>query len=212
MLHISSARRALGDHVLFNNLSLDLDAGRFGVVVGPNGVGKSTLLRCIAGDGPLDAGTITVDGLRPDDADPAFRAAVAAELGDDAVFTDLSVGEHLRLLTAAHRMSPPRTDDRIADVLADAGLGDLADRFPHTLSTGQRQRFALVAAFWRPAQLVIFDEPERGLDAAGQDWVASCIARATDRGAAVLAATHSPMLAEAADVVVDLSLQAGDAR
>ena len=140
--------------------------------------------------------------MPPDDRSPAFRAAVSADTGDDATFYDSTVTEHLELLTRAHRMSGVLVDD----VLADAGLSGLGDRFPHTLSTGQRQRFALAATFLRPAALLVLDEPERGLDVDGQGWVARKIKAATDIDQAVVIATHSRTLVDqCADVVVELA-------
>ena len=89
--------------------------------------------------------------------------------------------------------------------LDDAGLGDLGDRYPHTLSTGQRQRFALAAALLRPARLLVLDEPERGLDLVGQEWVADKLLTARQSGLAVVVATHSPTLVErCADIVVEI--------
>ena len=184
---------------LIPDLTLQLSPGECLAVVGPNGSGKSTLLRAIAGLRPPDSGTITVDGIQADDTDRGFRTAVAVELGDDATFAELTVAEHLGLVTAAHG-----TDGSdVTDILSDAGIAELADRFPHTLSTGQRRRFALCAVWIRPARLVVIDEPEAGLDVAGRDWVAHRIERAVAGGTSVVVATHSAeLVARCADTTV----------
>jgi heme ABC exporter ATP-binding subunit CcmA len=191
-LHIDRLCLSAGDSDLFTDLTLRLEAGRCLAVTGANGSGKSTLLRAIAGLRHPDSGTVTVDDVVADDTDSRFRALVAVELGDDATFAELTVAEHLRLVTAAHETD----DDAVADVLSDAGVAHLADRFPHTLSTGQRQRFALCAAWIRPARLIVLDEPEAGLDVAGRDWVAHRIERAVAEGQSVVVATHSAELVE----------------
>ena len=199
MLHIDHLCLSAGDSDLITDLTLDLDTGRCLAVTGTNGSGKSTLLRAIAGLRPPDSGTITVDGMPADDTDRRFRTAVAVELGDDAAFAELTVAEHLGLVTAAHGAD----GSDVADILADAGIAELADRFPHTLSTGQRQRFALCAVWIRPARLVVIDEPEAGLDVAGRDWVAHRIDRAVAGGTSVVVATHSTeLVARCADTTV----------
>lgn len=201
MLSISGARRTLGSQTLFDDLDLEVRPGHCACIIGPNGAGKSTLLRCVVDDDRLDSGTIDVFGLHPDDRSPRFRGLVSAEIGDEATFFDATLIEHLHLLARTHRMDS-------ADVeaaLDDAGLGDLGDRYPHTLSTGQRQRFALAAALLRPARLLVLDEPERGLDLVGQEWVADKLLTARQSGLAVVVATHSPTLVErCADIVVEI--------
>ncbi|MFC3242258.1 ATP-binding cassette domain-containing protein [Gordonia humi] len=162
MLSVTDATRRIDAQTLFTDLTFTVARGECAAIVGPNGVGKSSLLRVIVDDDLLDEGAVLVDGLPPDDRSPDFRRLVSAELGDQAVFYDATVGEHLALIAASHGVDPD-----IDAMLDDAGIGALRDRFPHTLSTGQRQRFALVAAFGRPAGLIVLDEPERGLDTEG---------------------------------------------
>ncbi|GAA1460953.1 ABC transporter ATP-binding protein [Williamsia maris] len=190
MLFIDHLCLSTDDTDLITDLTLQLPPGECLAVVGPNGSGKSTLLRTIAGLRRPDSGKVRVGGIIADDSDPAFRAAVSVELGDDATFAELTVLEHLRLITAAHEIEAAHA----LEILADSGIGDLADRFPHTLSTGQRQRFTLCAVFIRPGDLIVIDEPESGLDTDGRAWVADRIDRATTAGASVVIATHSPEL------------------
>lgn len=199
MLHIDRLCLSAGDSDLFTDLTLHLEAGRCLAVTGANGSGKSTLLRAIAGLRHPDSGTVIVDDVVADDTDSRFRALVAVELGDDATFAELTVAEHLRLLTSAHGADA----GAVADILSDAGIAHLADRFPHTLSTGQRQRFTLCAVWIRPARLIVLDEPEAGLDVAGRDWVAHRIERAVAEGRSVVVATHSAeLVARCADTTV----------
>lgn len=201
MLTISGAERTLDHQTLFTGLDLTVPSGSCAAVVGPNGCGKSTLLRCVVDDDRLDAGTIEIDGRPPNERSPRFRALVAADTGDEATFFDATLTEHLTLLARTHRMG--HVD--VGAILDDAGLGDLGDRFAHTLSAGQRQRFTLAAVFLRPARLLVLDEPERALDLDGQDWVARRVDAATASGQAVLVATHSTALvARCADSVVEL--------
>jgi ABC-type multidrug transport system ATPase subunit len=188
MLSIDHVDLVIGDLTLLSDLTLGAQPGTTLVVTGANGSGKSTLLRCIAGLRPADGGAISVDGVPADETDPDFRGVVAAHLGDDAVFAELTVAEHLELVSSTWGRAP---DMGIA-MLRDAGIDHLADRFPHTLSTGQRARFDLCATFLPGTPLVVLDEPETGLDHDGRAWVTRLVGAACDAGSVVVVATHRP--------------------
>ena len=122
---------------------------------------------------------------------------VAAHLGDDAVFAELTVAEHLELLCSTREL-PSAVGD---ELLADSGIGHLADRFPHTLSTGERARLDLCAAFLPGAPLVVLDEPETGLDVAGRSWLTARIDATCRAGSVVVVATHRPEIVDGFDLI-----------
>lgn len=194
MLSLTHVDLAIDDQTLVTDLTLTAEPGTVLAVTGPYGSGKSTLLRCIAGLRSVDRGTVTVGGVPADEADPEFRGLVSTHLGDDAVFAELTVAEHLELLCATRGLAPDTGDD----LLAAAGIGHLSDRFPHTMSTGQRTRFDLCATFLPGTPLVVLDEPETGLDEFGWAWLTASVDAARRAGSVVVVATHRP------DIVVDL--------
>lgn len=192
---------------VFSDLDVDLDAGAALILVGRNGGGKSTLLRCLVGADESTAGTVELDGAPLDERSPDVRRAVAAVLDDIDFFPDLAVVEHLDLVAHAH--GTPDADAAVDDVLHELGLADLSGRLPGSLSSGQRRRLALASAFVRPRRLLVLDEPEQRLDRAGIAWLGERLQREKADGLAVLVATHSPELVEAldqrsADVVLEL--------
>jgi ABC-2 type transport system ATP-binding protein len=166
-------------------------------VVGPNGSGKSTLLRTLVGLlEPLD-GTVAFAGAPVDERSAAFRRDVAAVLDDDAFFVSLTGREHLLLTARGHGVAAA---EEVVDAEVEAfGLGERADALPSELSSGQRRRLALAAAFVRPARLLVLDEPERRLDAGMRARLAARLAALRDAGTAVLLASHD------ADVVVTVA-------
>lgn len=190
MLSLDHVDLAIDDLTLLSDLTLAAEPGTTLVVTGPNGSGKSTLLQCIAGLRPVDGGAITVDGVPADETDPDFRGLVAAHLGDDAVFAELTVAEHLDLVSSTWGRAP----DMGMGMLRDARIDHLADRFPHALSTGQRARFDLCATMLPGTALVVLDEPETGLDHDGRAWVTRLVGAACDAGSVVAVATHRPEL------------------
>jgi ABC-2 type transport system ATP-binding protein len=173
-------------------VTLNVGRGCVVAVVGVNGCGKSTLLRTVAGRLPALQGRLELFGSAVDDGSRAFRARVAVELGDDAFFPNLTVREHLLLTCYGHSVQDPQavTEDRMAEF----GLTDRAEALPAALSSGQRRRLLLAAAFARPRSLMILDEPEQRLDAAMRDTLAKRLIAERGRDGSILMATHDPEL------------------
>jgi ABC-type multidrug transport system ATPase subunit len=189
----------VGDQWLFEGLDLDIGAGECLVLAGRNGSGKSTLLHLLYGLRAPSAGTVEVAGQVPDERDTAFRRAVAVLLDDSEVFVELSPRQHLELLLGTFD-----TDMDVDGWLARAGLAERADVHAYYLSAGQRRRLLMLGAVARPHDVLLLDEPERALDAAGKEWLADIVAQERELGRTVVIATHHPPLTEVADHVVRL--------
>jgi len=150
---------------VLDGLSLSLDRGEIGCLVGSSGCGKTTLLRAIAGFLPVIAGTIEIEGLVV--SGPHFTAApekrgVGLVFQDYALFPHLTVAGNvafgLRALRGVTRA------DRVTEMLLLVGLTDEANRYPHELSGGQQQRVALARALAPRPALLLMDEPFSSLD------------------------------------------------
>ncbi|OZM71364.1 ABC transporter ATP-binding protein [Amycolatopsis antarctica] len=190
-----------GRHWLFRELDLEVPPGSCLVVTGPNGTGKSTILRCLYGMQEPAEGMVTVGGRQPDERDRDFRRTVSALLDDSDFFAQFTPAQHVELLAASFGHRIPDIDA----VLDDAGLGARSEVSAGGLSAGQRRRLLLVGATSRPFDVLLLDEPERALDVAGKEWITSVVARATGAGAAVVLATHHPPLLDVADAVLELA-------
>ncbi|WP_434445182.1 ABC transporter ATP-binding protein [Lentzea sp. E54] len=191
-LAVGDAGFSYGGVPVFAGLSFAVAPGEAVAVVGANGSGKSTLLRCLVGAEVLDHGTVLVDGAELDESSAVFRAAVASLLDDADYFPDVSVVEHLRLLAWLHS-SPADVDE----VMAELGLTPVADQLPPTLSSGQRHRLGLASCFVRPRSVLVLDEPEQRLDAAGRSWLRGRLLAEKAAGVAVVFASHDHALVEA---------------
>jgi ABC-type multidrug transport system ATPase subunit len=203
LLEVRGLTRRYGEVTVVDGLDLDLEAGRLLALVGRNGAGKSTALRCIVGTDQRTAGDVTLDGKPYDEREPWARAAVAVVMDDLDFFPDLSVVEHLDLMAAAHGLADP--EQAVDDVLEDLDLTDQGGQLPHSLSSGQRRRLALATGLVRPKRLLVLDEPEARLDAEGRVWLVDRQRREKEAGVAILLASHHPELVDAlADQVVRL--------
>ena len=156
---------AAGERPTVDRLSLQLERGEIGCLLGASGCGKTTVLRAIAGFEPLRSGRITLDG-RAIAGDGASLPPEARRIGmmfqDYALFPHLDAAANvafgLRALPRAARAA------RARDLLALVGLADRASAYPHELSGGQQQRVALARALAPEPLLVLLDEPFSNLD------------------------------------------------
>jgi ABC-2 type transport system ATP-binding protein len=200
VLTVDGLVRRFGPAVVLAGVKFTLAPGRAAAVIGPNGAGKTTLLRCVVGADKPDAGKVLLDGRPLREDDPQTRATIASVLDDVEFFPDLSVAEHLDLLARAHGADPD-----VHPILDELGLTDLADRTPIGLSSGERRRLALASCLVRPHRLLVLDEPEQRLDAAGRQWLVERLGREKAAGRAVLFASHDPAVIDAvADQTVEL--------
>jgi ABC-2 type transport system ATP-binding protein len=203
LLEVRGLRRRYGDVDVVAGLDLDVEAGQAVALVGRNGSGKTTVLRCVTGADQPTEGTVMLDGQPMDERSPAVRAALASVLDDMDFFPDLSVVEHLDLFARAHRVED--AESVVDQVLRDVGLMSQAGQLPGTLSSGERRRLALAGAFVRPRRLLLLDEPEQRLDTNGLAWLADRLRREKADGLAILLASHSSeLVAAVADKVVDV--------
>lgn len=182
----------MGGVPVLRGVDLTVAPGEVVAVVGANGVGKTTLLRCLAGLQQA-RGNVGVLGRPPVD-EPGFWRDVVLVGDEPAWYPGLTVGEHLELMRAVH--GPGRLGVRAGLELFE--LAGCADRAPLSLSTGQRQRLVLAMALLRPSWLLLLDEPERGLDAAFRERLAGLLAEYAAEGGTVVMVTHDPRFAEGA--------------
>ncbi|WP_020577824.1 ABC transporter ATP-binding protein [Actinopolymorpha alba] len=195
LLSVDGLRHSYGVHVVFDDVSFEVAAGASLAIVGRNGTGKSTLLRCLTGAEKPSGGTVTFDGEAYDETSPRVRREVATVFDDIDFFPDLTVAEHLDLLARAHGV--PDVEETVDRVLDDLGIAGASGQFPSTLSSGQRHRLALATAFVRPRRLLLLDEPEQRLDEDGRAWLAGKLRADLVAGVAVVFASHSADLVAA---------------
>ena len=149
--------------VAVDNVSLDINAGEFMVLLGPSGCGKSTVLRMVAGLEDPTSGAILLDGQLANDLPPRDRR-IAMVFQDFALYPHMSVGDNISFPLRLSGVEPDSRDERVADVAAALGIGDVLARKPHQLSGGQRQRVAMGRAIVRRPGLFLMDEPLSNLD------------------------------------------------
>lgn len=163
MIEIVGLKKSFtNDQLVLDDINLKIDDNELIVIQGSSGIGKSTLLKMIAGLESIDEGKLLIDGMDVKDLSPQQRG-VAMIFQTNALFPNLSVYDNI-----AYGLSLLFTQEKIKEEVDKTmrllNIEELKDRKPHQLSTGQQQRVSLGRAVVRDAQIYLMDEPLANLD------------------------------------------------
>src|SRR5690606_31319357 len=158
-IRISHLSRSFGALTAIDDVSVDIGAGEFFVIVGPSGCGKTTLLRILAGLQTHSAGTIEID------AGQDGRPANSMVFQGDSIFPWMTVRQNASYGLRMRHVPSNRIKEVVDHYLDRTGLLRFADYYPHQLSGGMRQRVSIVRAFANDPRILLMDEPFSALDA-----------------------------------------------
>lgn len=180
-----------GPEVL-SDVSFGLPSGNIGVLLGPNGVGKSTLFRCVLGLAKPQGGTVCIDGKDIYAMKARERAAHIAYVPQKVSFAPLSVYDAVMVGRLPYfSIAPKRKDhEAVCECLEEFGLTPLMNRNVLELSGGEQQIVAIARAYAQGASVLVFDEPTSNLDIANRALVLKQIKRLAEKGLTVLLSMH----------------------
>jgi len=176
------------DSLLFSDLNFSVEAGQALQIEGPNGSGKTSLLRILAGLIPPSDGEVLWRGENIALRRSAFLSEVAYLGHQLGLKAELSVEENLRLSTALNGL--PFSPERLTEALQTVGLTGREDAPARVLSAGQRQRIALARLLLSTAVLWILDEPFTALDASGVSLAEDLLEAHLNRGGLAVLTSH----------------------
>jgi heme exporter protein A len=184
-LELEAVDIARGGRSLVSDLSFQLEPGQLALATGPNGSGKTSLLRAIAGLVPPNAGDIRLGGRSIMNLEPAERGLIIYQAHLDGLKKDLTVSENIQFNNQIRGISKS-----ISGVLSELQLDGYENRSVRHLSAGQKRRVALAALKLSGASLWLLDEPLTNLDPAGRKLVSGWLDQHLGRSGIAIVATH----------------------
>jgi len=196
VLEVSGLAKRYGDVLALQDLTVKVDEGECLVLLGRNGAGKTTALRCMAGVLLPTAGTVKVDGIDAAEDPAAVRARVGLMPEVPGLYERMSARAYLDHFGAIYEVELGLRRRRIEDLLDLFELSDAGDRWLGTYSKGMRQKVALIRATLHHPRLVLADEPTSALDpdSARRAWI--YLKDLQKEGCALVICTHSMEEAE----------------
>lgn len=190
LLEVDGLRKTYGDRLLFEIERLTLERGKSYVVTGSNGVGKTTLLRILAGLESAELASYAFDGRKIPISEISALAPAIVYMHQHPYLFQSSVAANIAFGLKGGGLSKAEIVRRVEAEMAWAGLEAVAKVPPSRLSGGEKQRVALARARVLKPRLLLLDEPTANLDLTARQQVVDLIARMSDDNNCVLVATH----------------------
>jgi ABC-2 type transport system ATP-binding protein len=172
-----------GEQQVLDEVSLRLEPGTVAWIGGRNGVGKTTLLRILAGLITADRGEVELEGCRPHRDRRRYQRQIGfLSAGDRGLYARLTVRHNLQLWARLALLPRAACEEAVGGAISLFGLTDLAESRTDRLSLGQRQRARLALSFLHSPHLVLLDEPANSLDDEGLELVSNAVADLARRG------------------------------
>jgi polar amino acid transport system ATP-binding protein len=194
LVEIKAISKSYGSVQVLREVSLDIAKGEVVAVIGRSGSGKSTLLRCVNGLEPIQAGSISVDGVQVNDPKTnlrKLRQEVGIVFQSFNLFPHLSVSDNITLAPRVVKNQAPEAAREVArDVLRRVGLEEKLDAYPSELSGGQQQRVAIARSLAMQPKLMLFDEVTSALDPELTGEVLKVLESVAQEGMTMILVTH----------------------
>lgn len=177
-LEIKAVKKAFNGHVVLDGIDLNVERGSITTIMGKSGIGKSVLLKCIAGIHPYDSGEILINGQRCLGANCGKEGTRLSYLfQQNALFDSMTAADNVALpVIETTRFSRRKARRQVDKLFEQLDLGDVAGQYPAEMSGGMQKRVALARALITQPQLILFDEPTTGLDPQRKNSVFTMVA------------------------------------
>lgn len=209
-LKLSNVSKSFGKQKVVDQFQLSLQQGEIKVIMGKSGIGKSTILRMIAGLETVDEGSVQIDDcyLIKDgkSKDSTLQAEVSLVFADYQLFPHLTVFDNCMLALRCQKKDEKESQTAVYRALEALKILDQKDKYPSMLSSGQKQRVAIVRAIVTKPKFLLLDEPTSALDENSIQDVKKILIDLKNEGMGLLIVSHDPLFSkEIGDEVISLN-------
>jgi len=196
LIEVKDVVKTYGDIVALDHVNLEVHSGEILGLLGPNGSGKSTLIRIVAGLLKPDKGEVYVNGYNPLKNPIEVRKLIGYVPEEVVLYESLSVREFFEFIARARGLNPSHFKERVTRFVEALGLSNRLDDLIGSLSKGNKQKVAIIAALLHDPLILLLDEPIIGLDPISAKIFKEYLLELRDQGRAILFSTHILEIAE----------------
>ncbi|MFT8324204.1 amino acid ABC transporter ATP-binding protein [Oenococcus sicerae] len=205
MLKIQNLTKTYNGKIIFRDLDLEVNNGDVLSIVGPSGIGKTTLLKIMAGLETADSGSMLIDQQPVNVSEKNQNRLIGVIFQDFNLFPQFTVLENISLAPQlVKKVQRQDAEEKARHILAELGIEDKASLYPYQLSGGQKQRVAIARALAMDPKILAYDEPTSALDEFSTDQVVDVIKELKAKSVTQMVITHDmPFAKKISDRIFD---------
>lgn len=207
VIEVKQLKKAFGEHVIYQDFSMEIKQGEFVAIEGKSGSGKSTLLNILGLLDKPDAGTVTLfekQNIKPftSAAEKMLKYKIGYLFQNFALLEDKTVYANMLLVIEHHKIQNKR--QVIAKALETVGLAGYEDKKIFQCSGGEQQRIAIARLLIKPCELILADEPTGSLDKENKQEIFQLLKQLQQDGKTIVVVSHDPDLIQIADRTIEI--------
>lgn len=210
VLELIDVNKAFGSKQVLESMGLSVEEGEFVSIIGPSGLGKSTILNIMGLLDSVDSGDVVICGKR----NPRIGSRIATNLlrhkisyifQNFGLVDDATVEYNLSIAARFVKLNRLDKDELMKSALYRVGLTDMFSEKVHHLSGGEQQRIAIAKAMIKQSKIILADEPTGSLDSDNRDIVLGLLKELQEQGKTIVVVTHDETVSQAGDRVITLN-------